>query len=170
MRNVLDKSCRKNKKKQTFVINFFFFFENRTAYEIVSKNLVETVEPQMTSQCGTYALYAGLEKLCARMRMPPPTRSGTHMHGLKHAQACTHAHTPIINTYCFSTAKMVSWTRLNVTLYVHCLSCFFLALVRKPRITNTLQVCGSHVLLEWAGNYWVTCASYVRWITKLDII
>jgi hypothetical protein len=30
----------------------------------------------------------------------------------------------ICNTYCFSKATMVTWTRLNVTLYVHCLSCF----------------------------------------------
>jgi len=27
------------------------------------------------------------------------------------------------NTYCFSTATMVALTRLNITLYVHCLSC-----------------------------------------------
>ena len=39
-----------------------------------------------------------------------------------HTQACTHRH--ICNTYCFSIASMVSWTRLSVTLYVHCLSCF----------------------------------------------
>jgi hypothetical protein len=29
----------------------------------------------------------------------------------------------ICNTYCFSTTTMVARTRLNVTLYVHCLSC-----------------------------------------------
>jgi hypothetical protein len=40
-------------------------------------------------------------------------------HARKHAQACTHR--PTFNTYCFSTATIVSWTRLNVTLYVHCL-------------------------------------------------
>jgi hypothetical protein len=28
----------------------------------------------------------------------------------------------ICNTYCFSTATMVAWMRLNVMLYVHCLS------------------------------------------------
>ena len=35
---------------------------------------------------------------------------------------CTHAWTyiSISNTYCFSTAKMVSRTRLSVKLYVHC--------------------------------------------------
>jgi hypothetical protein len=35
-----------------------------------------------------------------------------------------HRHTlRICNTYCCSTATMVMWTRLNITLYVHCLSC-----------------------------------------------
>jgi len=27
------------------------------------------------------------------------------------------------NIYCFSTETMVTWTRLNVALYLHCLSC-----------------------------------------------
>jgi hypothetical protein len=36
---------------------------------------------------------------------------------------CTHRETH--NTYCFSTVTMVSWRRLSVTIYVHCLSCFF---------------------------------------------
>jgi hypothetical protein len=31
----------------------------------------------------------------------------------------------ISNTYCFCTARTVTPTRLNVTLYVHCLSCLF---------------------------------------------
>jgi hypothetical protein len=35
----------------------------------------------------------------------------------------------IWNNYCFTTATMVTRTRLNVTLHVHCLSCYF----------NTLQ-------------------------------
>jgi hypothetical protein len=41
-----------------------------------------------------------------------------------HAQACTHR--PIRNTYRFSTATVISWTRLIATLYVHCLSCYIL--------------------------------------------
>ena len=40
-----------------------------------------------------------------------------------HTRAHTHTHTQICNSYCFSTATVVSWTRPNVTLYVHCLSC-----------------------------------------------
>jgi hypothetical protein len=36
-----------------------FFFENRTGYEILSKNLVEPEGPQMTSEYGVYELHAG---------------------------------------------------------------------------------------------------------------
>ena len=43
MTNVSDKSCRKN--ENTFVLKNFFPPENRTVYEIMSKNVVETEEP-----------------------------------------------------------------------------------------------------------------------------
>ena len=55
----------------------------------MSKNVVETEEPQMTSQYGAYALHAGLARLYARMRMHTPTRPGIHMHARKRK----HAHT-----------------------------------------------------------------------------
>jgi hypothetical protein len=63
------------------------------------KILLETVEPQMTSQHGAYALHAVLARLHARMRMHMPTHPGTH----------TNASTrrPISNTYCFFTATMI---------------------------------------------------------------
>ena len=35
------------------------FSENRAAYEIMSKNMVEMEGPQMTSQYGAYALNTG---------------------------------------------------------------------------------------------------------------
>ena len=42
---------------------------------------------------------------------------------------CTYGHArthrPISNTCCFYTARMVRWTRLTITLYVHCTSCSF---------------------------------------------
>ena len=57
MGNILDKSCRENQNTR-FVINDFLP-ENRTVYEIMSKNVVETEGPQMTSQYGAYALRAG---------------------------------------------------------------------------------------------------------------
>ena len=42
----------------------------------------------------------------------------------RHLQLHTHTHTlKINNTYRFSTATMVTAMHLNVTLYIHCLSC-----------------------------------------------
>jgi hypothetical protein len=61
-----------------------FFSENCTIYEIMSKNVVETEEPQMTSQYGAYPLHSGLSRLHALMRVHTPTRPGTHMHALMH--------------------------------------------------------------------------------------
>jgi len=41
-------------------------------------------------------------------------------------QTHTHTHTQrLCNAYCFSTATIVAWRSLDVTLYVHCLSGFF---------------------------------------------
>jgi hypothetical protein len=55
----------------------------------MSKNVVDSVEPQMTSQYGAYALRAGLARLYARMSTHTPTRSGTQLH----ARTRKHAHT-----------------------------------------------------------------------------
>ena len=55
-----------------------FFPENRTICGIMSKNVVETEGPQMTSQYGAYVLRAGLARLYAHMHMS--TCPGTHMH------------------------------------------------------------------------------------------
>jgi hypothetical protein len=56
MRSFLDKRCRENQNTH-FVFNNFFS-ENHARYEIMSKNMVEPEEPQM-SQYGAYALHAG---------------------------------------------------------------------------------------------------------------
>jgi hypothetical protein len=46
--------------------NFFFFFENRAVYYLMSKNTVQPDRPQMIMQNGLRALYAGYLKLQAR--------------------------------------------------------------------------------------------------------
>ena len=108
----------------------------------MSKNIVETDGPQMTSQYGAYALRAGLARLHALMRMHTHTRPGTHMHARSHAQAC--AHRPICNTYCFRTATMIS-ERASVLRYTYiaCLVIFslsdFVSLFVEMQI-NTLTV------------------------------
>ena len=68
-----------------------FFSENRTIYEIMSKNVVETEGPQMTSQYGAKALRDGLSRLYSHMGMHAPTRPGTHMHA--GTRASMHAQT-----------------------------------------------------------------------------
>jgi len=77
-------------------VTLFFFSENLAVYEIMWKNIVERVRPQMTLW---------------RMRIACWITKATH--------ALT-----LCNTYCFSAATVVARTRLTVTLYVHCLYCF----------------------------------------------
>ena len=88
----------------------------------MSKNVVETEGPQMTSQYGAYALRAGLARLYACMLMHTPTHPGTHMH----ARASMHTHTPICNTYSSSAATMVSLRRLILRQKNSVLSCCLL--------------------------------------------
>jgi hypothetical protein len=56
----------------------------------MSKNIVETKRPQMTSQYGAYAFRAGLARLYARTRRHTPTHPGNQ------AQACTHTQKYVI--------------------------------------------------------------------------
>jgi hypothetical protein len=86
-------------------------------YEIVSKNVVEPERPQLaTLRRGAcirlHARKHTLEPVHPHPSRPPPT----HTHALAH----TPPHAEICNTYCFSMATVVWWTRLNVTSYVHC--------------------------------------------------
>ena len=62
------------------------------------------------------AFHAGLIRLHAHRHKPTPLQPHTRTHSRAHTQRTC-------NTYCFSTATMVSRTRLSVTLYVHHLSC-----------------------------------------------
>jgi hypothetical protein len=108
MRNVLDKRCRENQYTHFTFSNFFFFSENRTVYEGMSKKkVVETEGPQMTSQYGAYALRAEKARLHSRIRM--------HTH--------THTHIPISNIYRFSTVTVIPGRAsvLRYTMYIVCL-------------------------------------------------
>jgi len=74
-----------------------FFFENRVVYQIMWKNTETRDSPQMT-----------ILHMCIACWTPMATD--------------THTEYVCIN-YCFSTAAMVTRTRLIVTLYVHWLYC-----------------------------------------------
>ena len=98
--------------------------ENRAVYDIMSKNMVEPERTQMTSQYGACVLHAGQVRLRARAH----TSTHKRAHETTHASINTHAHAhkEICNTYCFSTASVVTWTHPNVMLCVHCLSCLYI--------------------------------------------
>jgi hypothetical protein len=53
----------------------------------------------------------------------------------------THTHTQMCNTYCFSTATIASWKRLNFALHVHCLSCVTFIVRMRLIITVGGRVC-----------------------------
>ena len=96
-----------------------FFRKLHRVHEIISKNMVETEGPYMTSQYGAYALRAALARLYASMRMHTPTRPGTRTH----AQACTHR--PI----CDTAFPQQQWFRERASVlrytYIACLVYYF---------------------------------------------
>ena len=97
MRNISDKCCRENQNR--FWVQYNFFPQNLTVYEVMWKNTVKPDRPQMTIW---------------RMRVACWISKATH----------TNTHTlRIFNTYCFPAATMAVRTRLNNTLYLHCLYC-----------------------------------------------
>jgi hypothetical protein len=93
MRNVSDKICTEN--QNTHFVFRFFFFENRAVYGIMWKNTVERGMPQVT-----------IWRMRIECWIPKATNT---------LRLC--------NTHCSSTATMVTPTRLNLTLYVHCMFC-----------------------------------------------
>jgi hypothetical protein len=95
MRNVSDKSCIENQNTH-FVFSNFFFFLNRSIYEIMFNNIVELGRPQMK-----------IWRMCIACWIPKATKLTLRL----------------CNTHCFSTATMVAQTRLNVTLYVLYIAC-----------------------------------------------
>ena len=133
-KNVLDKSCRKIK---THFVYGNFFPKIAPLWDNVEK-------------CGG-ARGATNDVTLWRMRVAcwinKTTRSHAHAdaHALGHPHTPTH--TPICNTYCFSTATVVSWTRLSVTLYVHCLYCCnSLHLTVSVKSTVTVLLFRLHIL------------------------
>jgi hypothetical protein len=93
------------KIKTHILYSITFFLENRAVYEICGKKLYSQTDHRWK--------YKTAQAHCK------PDNYG-YRHTLR-----------ICNTYCFSTATMVTRTGLNVTLYVHCLSC--LCFGRKTR-------------------------------------
>jgi hypothetical protein len=121
MRNLLDKSCRDN--QNTFYGQWFFL---KMVLFMRQSQKMWWSQTGLKWQYGSMS-HAGLVRLHARTHacacallptlMPPPART--------HARTHPHTHTNICMWCYFPMATMVSWTRLNVMLQVHCLSCYY---------------------------------------------
>ena len=103
MRNLLDKTYSENHNTHFMFNNFFFLPVNRAIYGIMWENIVDPGKPQVTKKCGACALACRITK-------------------------ATDTHFMIFNTFCFSTATMVTRTRLSIL--VRCLSCVFLPFLK----------------------------------------
>ena len=114
MRNVTDKSFRRNQNTH-FMFSNLFLFENRAVYEIIWKKYCRAGQ-------------ATDDNIIWRMRIACWIIKGTD----------THTHT-ICNTYCFSIATMVARTCLNVTLQAHCLSGLKSLYSKSCRLRYTIQ-------------------------------
>jgi len=91
-----EKCFRRKLYRKHILCSIKVYSENRIIYEIMWRNIAKPDGPQMTISHGACTLHAGYLRL--------------QTHTLR-----------ICNSYCFSTATMVTGTRLNVTLYLHCL-------------------------------------------------
>ena len=108
------------------------------------------------------ALHAGLVRLQARNHTPPSVHAHTPTRVCTRPRAGAHAYTHTHNvTYCIFTAAMVTWTRLSLTLYVHCLSCLSATRICYKRATwfnipvvhsTCTHMCKSVMVLQiWTG-------------------
>jgi len=83
----------------------------------------------------------------------------------------SYKHTPrICHTDCFSTAVVVTQTRLNVMLYVHCLPCWlfaYLKIIRQMSLTRVFKEAmdgyrSGHTFLLLQAN----CTLHWKWVLK----
>jgi hypothetical protein len=113
MRNVSDKSCRQNQ-------NTHFMFRD---FSRKSCRLWDNVEKYGTAGQATDG------NIIRRMRTACWITKATDTHTLR-----------IFNTYCFSTATVVTRTRLNVTLHVPCQCCCRLLLSRMKNVKDNCNL------------------------------
>ena len=92
----------------------------------MSKNEVEPQRPQKIWRMPVACWISKATRAQAHARAIASATTPKCTNALTHARAHT---LRICRSYCFPTATMVSWTRLNVTFCVHCLSCYLCGLL-----------------------------------------
>jgi hypothetical protein len=113
------------------------------------------------------------QALCSVISVPPPPRKSCPLWnnvekycrpgvGEGGTEACwihkaTNTYSQFGNTYCFPTATMVVRTRLHITLYADCLSCFSVRPLWKAALYvrwSTSIFCASCACLALQWYYW----------------
>ena len=122
-----------------------FFSENRAIYEITSKNVVEPERLQVALWRRVVCWTSKATRASARALTPT------------HSPTRAYMHIEICNTYCFLTATLVSWMRLRVTVYVHCLSCKFLQVLSKNGTVSVWACHLSSLQLIWMVHFLLKC-------------
>ena len=128
------KQSRKESQNTFFMHRNLFFQKSCRLWDNFEKcgGAKEAADDHMEARCmldnSTYTRASTLQRPCIH----------THIHALTYARAHahTHTHTQIYNTYCFSTTT-VSWTLLNITLYVPCLSSHLIRFFTTKKLKNT---------------------------------
>jgi hypothetical protein len=80
-------------KMKTHILCTITFLKNLSVYEIMRKN---TGQPERSKEYGACAFHHGQQK-----------QQTQHIHSMQY--------------YCLFTARMVTWTRFNIVLYIYCL-------------------------------------------------
>jgi hypothetical protein len=141
-----------------------FFLE----WEIVQNKAVEKIKTHILCSVTLFRkscrLWDNVEKYCRAEQATDDNMA--HAHCMLDTQGYKHTHR-ICNTYCFSTATVVAGTRLNVTLYVHCLSCYMLKYFRflfKISIPEIITSIKKHVPFSLS---WITISGLLLEIVLL---
>jgi hypothetical protein len=110
MRNVSSKNCEENQNTHFLSSNFFL---PKIVCKLMSKKIVEPERPQKTIWRHVLCWIIKAKRAQAHACYRDPH---THTHKRAHTFG-------IWDDYCFSTATVAYWVRLNVTLNIPCLSC-----------------------------------------------
>ena len=94
------------KIKTHILCSVTFFFEIRAVYKIMSKNAVEPEKPQAIWRLLVACWKNEVARVQAQASARGPTLTGADKR--THNNSLTHTHIEICNTYCLSTATMLS--------------------------------------------------------------
>jgi hypothetical protein len=143
MGNILDKTCRQNPNTR-FMINNFFLKLHRLWDNVKKYGGDRATTHDVTTWRIRFAFWIS-KAIC--------TFSHVHAHAPGYPHARTHVHTPINNTYCFSTATMIrervwmlryTYTVCLVMLYEESLGYTFHSSLEHSLLVHSIALSPTH--------------------------